>query len=121
MLVRTSNDSDAQMAFRCALVDQNDSMRWAPRQSCDGCSCRVSPATGRAVCRRCYDVDLCRDCFINHRDGSEKLSTCVEHTFLEIYGTSLLQETRKATWLEQLAQVFPRQGEQDEKAPGINR
>lgn len=116
VLLRSSDDAEAQIAFGCELIVQNGLIVFA-NVRCDRCGCYPIRAPGRAVCRRCEDIDLCPSCLIEHQAGIGELSTCVDHPFFEVDAIELLGEAQKAAWLEQLALRYPRQEEDSNKVP----
>ena len=115
LLLRNSDDSNAQVAFQHELIPHNGGTRVFANIGCDRCGSSITYKTRRSVCRRCPEIDLCQECLIEHQTGIRAISTCLDHSFLEIASEGLIDmqqsttalETQTASWLRDLMIRYP--------------
>lgn len=99
LLLPLSDDINAESAFQYQQAYHNGVTVGV---FCDGCGGGITATTGRTVCRRCADVDLCRECFSKHDAGTRTRSLCAGHSFFEVNMQAPTMELQ-ASWLQSLA------------------
>jgi tetratricopeptide (TPR) repeat protein len=99
-LLWISDEQNAQIAFQQQLKLQEAPSHHADAH-CDGCRLLLDYSMTRFICKHCRDVDACKDCYVKHETGVEKLATCSNHAFLEVS----LEELSKANGIKHLGET----------------
>lgn len=114
MLLKHSDELNAKIAFQQVIGYEDDVMVHKNIQ-CDGCGFSITCTMTRFVCKDCPDGDLCRECLVKHKTGVTRVSTCSNHSFLEITPEKssgmepgcLMEETSRTLWLRDLMIQYP--------------
>jgi hypothetical protein len=109
LLLKRPDELNARIAFwhEVWLVDN---VKMFANITCDGCRLPISCAMRRFVCKTCKDGDVCGACFQQHEEGSQIVSTCIGHSFLEVasvflpysYANSTIGKAERQFWLQDL-------------------
>jgi tetratricopeptide (TPR) repeat protein len=87
---REGDIEKATRAFQSSLHVRDSAIFYHSMVWCDGCQseCRVGVmitlAMGHFICKQCEDIDLCRQCYEKHQDGTNILASCKDHAFFEV-------------------------------------
>jgi tetratricopeptide (TPR) repeat protein len=112
-LLWNSDELNAQIAFQ-QQVDFQHGVLVYPRILCDGCNLPLTCSMKRFVCKRCYDVDLCGQCFRRRETDIKVVPTCSDHSFLKISlgmlaGSNtdhLFGKTPRELWMQSLMRKY---------------
>jgi tetratricopeptide (TPR) repeat protein len=112
-LLWNSDELNAQIAFQ-QQVDFQHGVLVYPRILCDGCNLPLTCSMKRFVCKRCYDVDICGQCFGRRETDIKVVPTCSDHSFLKISlgmlaGSNtdhLFGKTPRELWMQSLMRKY---------------
>ena len=112
-LLWNSDELNAQIAFQ-QQVDFQHGVLVYPRILCDGCNLPLTCSMKRFVCKRCYDVDICGQCFRRRETDINVVPTCSDHSFLKISlgmlaGSNtdhLFGKTPRELWMQSLMRKY---------------
>jgi hypothetical protein len=88
--VREGDNEKATRAFQNSLHVRDSALIYPETAWCDECQSEwregvlITLVMGHFICKQCEDIDLCRQCYEKHQDGTNILESCKGHAFFEV-------------------------------------